>query len=365
MELLEKAARVAVTDCLGLVEGDRFLVISNPETEQETIAKALVSQAAALGVKADLVLQPVKSQADYTEASVLDAIAKAPVAMASISASKLGKDRKGIIEPFRDAKGKAYDHLFTYMIGKGASRAFWSPAATIDMFSRTVAIDYSLMRERAAILSQILDEAAALHVRAPSGTDLFIGVEGRKASRDDGDFRAAGSGGNLPAGEVFISPALRNAEGTIVFDGSIADIGGAIVIRNPITCPVSRGFVLACEGGKEAEALEQALRKGMEMASGLAASGSMSPGESLERASNARHLGEFGIGLNTEARITGKILEDEKVYGTCHIAIGYNYDGDAPAMIHLDGLIHRPTITALISGGVETVIMRDGILLEQ
>jgi leucyl aminopeptidase (aminopeptidase T) len=365
MELLDRAARVAISDCLGLVEGQSFLVISNPDTEQETIAKALVAQAEAQGVKAKLILQPVKSQAEYTETPVLEAIASAPEAMASISTSKLGKDRKGILEPYRDARGKAYDHLFTYMMGKGTSRAFWSPAATVDMFSRTVAIDYGLMRRRATILAQILDEAVALQVRAPSGTDLFIGVEGRNASRDDGDFRSAGSGGNLPAGEVFISPALRNAEGRIVFDGSIADIGGAIVIRNPINCPVSRGFVLACEGGREAEALEQALRKGMEMASGLAASGSMSPEESLERAANARHLGEFGIGLNTEARITGKILEDEKVYGTCHIAIGYNYDGDAPAMIHLDGLIHRPTITALLSGGVETVIMRDGILLEQ
>ncbi|MFA6366017.1 MAG: hypothetical protein WCX13_02370, partial [Candidatus Hydrogenedentales bacterium] len=82
----------------------------------------------------------------------------------------------------------------------------------------------------------------------------------------------------------------------------------------------------------------------------------------LRYATNARHIGELGIGLNVEASITGNMLEDEKVYGTCHFAIGSNYDEDAPAMIHLDGLVKRPTITALMPGGREIIVMRNGDL---
>jgi len=144
--------------------------------------------------------------------------------------------------------------------------------------------------------------------------------------------------------------------------GSSADIAGDIVIETPISCAVSGGFVLGCEGGTEAERLEGALRKGMDMASSLVGKGGMSPEEALRYATNARHLGELGIGLNTEARIGGNMLEDEKVYGTCHFAIGFNFDEDAPAMIHLDGLVARPTISALMPDGREITVMKNGDL---
>ena len=120
---------------------------------------------------------------------------------------------------------------------------------------------------------------------------------------------------------------------------------------------------MGCEGGAEAQRLERALRKGMDMASLLVSKSGMSPEEALRYATNARHIGEFGIGLNTEARIAGNMLEDEKVYGTCHFAIGYNYDEDAPAMIHLDGLVKKPTITALMPNGREIRVMENGNLV--
>jgi hypothetical protein len=125
---------------------------------------------------------------------------------------------------------------------------------------------------------------------------------------------------------------------------------------------VSGGFVMGCEGGTEAERLEKALRKGMDMAATLVPKG-MAPEEALRYATNARHIGELGIGLNAEARIGGNMLEDEKVYGTCHFAIGANYDEDAPALIHLDGLVTLPTIVAIRPNGKEIAIEKDGELL--
>ena len=360
---LSPAAETAIAECLAMKAGESLLIVSNPGTEQEVIAEALKAAAASKGVQATLLLQPVKSQSDFAEDFILEAIAAKPNALASLSAEKLGKDRYSITSPLQAPDGRKYDHIFNYLLhGTKEMRAFWSPGATIDMFSRTVAIDYDLMRARAKNLAAILDEAVGIQVSAPAGTDIFMGVEGRKTYIDDGDFGKPGTGGNLPAGEVFLSPALRTAEGTIVFDGSIADIAGDIVIENPITCSVAGGFVMSCEGGAEAARLEAALRKGMDMASSLVRQGGMSPEEALRYATNARHIGELGIGLNTEALITGRMLEDEKAHGTCHFAIGYNYDEDAPAMIHLDGLVKRPTITALMAGGLEITLMRDGVI---
>lgn len=363
MSTLLRAAETAIVECLSMKAGERLLIVSNPGTEQEVIAEALKAAAESSGVQATLLLQPVKSQGDFAEDFVLEAIAAKPDALVSLSTEKLGKDRYSIASPLQAPGGRNYDHIFNYLLrGTKEMRAFWSPGTTIDMFSRTVAIDYALMRRRAGRLAAILEEAVGIQVSAPAGTDIFIGVEGRKAFIDDGDFGKPGTGGNLPAGEVFVSPAVRTAEGTIVFDGSIADIEGDIIIDTPISCAVSGGFVLGCEGGTEATRLEGALRKGMDMASSLVGKGGMSPEEALRYATNARHIGELGIGLNTEARITGRMLEDEKAYGTCHFAIGYNYDEDAPAMIHLDGLVKRPTITALLAGGMEIVLMREGVI---
>jgi leucyl aminopeptidase (aminopeptidase T) len=82
-------------------------------------------------------------------------------------------------------------------------------------------------------------------------------------------------------------------------------------------------------------------------------------------ARNARNLGELGIGLNPSAGIVGNVINDEKAYGTCHIALGHNYDEDAPALIHLDGLIRNPTLRVLMPGGQEVTIMEQGVLAPQ
>jgi leucyl aminopeptidase (aminopeptidase T) len=77
---------------------------------------------------------------------------------------------------------------------------------------------------------------------------------------------------------------------------------------------------------------------------------------------NARNIGELGIGLNPQAKISGNMLEDEKAFKTCHFAIGHNYDEDAPSLIHLDGLVKLPTIAAIMPDGSERRIETDGNL---
>jgi len=73
--------------------------------------------------------------------------------------------------------------------------------------------------------------------------------------------------------------------------------------------------------------------------------GEMEKIKAEEYSRNARALGEFGIGLNPKAKIVGNVLEDEKVLGTVHFAIGSNYDQDVLALIHSDGIVKNPTIT--------------------
>ena len=61
---------------------------------------------------------------------------------------------------------------------------------------------------------------------------------------------------------------------------------------------------------------------------------------------DARNIAEFGIGTNDSAKLSGVLLEDEKVMGTVHLALGNNITmgGTFNVPIHLDGIIKKPTV---------------------
>jgi leucyl aminopeptidase (aminopeptidase T) len=248
------------------------------------------------------------------------------------------------------------------LLGTKKLRAFWSPGVTAEMFAKTVPINYKRLRDTCAKLKRYFDRAVEVRITSKLGTDITIGLRGRKAMVDDGNFTKPGKGGNLPCGELFISPELGESHGVIVFDGSISAHEGEIIISEPITMKVMDGFVTAIQGGDEAVKLRATLRKAEKMTRELGRRGKIPTREVTAYLKNIRNLGEFGIGLNDAAEIVGNMLEDEKVYGTCHIALGSNYDDDAKCLLHLDGLIKNPSIYVNNASGTVTEIMIDGKL---
>jgi aminopeptidase len=359
---LKKAAGVAAQDVLGVKAGDRALIITNPESNVYSISLAMYDAILGLGGKPVIMVQPYKTQLDYAEPSVIEAIRSNPDICISLSAEKLGKDEAGIKTNYK-LGDKEYGHIFDYLYRGKRMRAFWSPSVTAAMFAKTVPIDYAGLRNDCAKVKDVLDRAVSVHVASDRGTDITIGLANRWAETDDGDFRLPGQGGNLPAGETYISTQLGSSRGTIAFDGSISLEKGDLIIREPIIARVRDNFVTVLEGGEEASILEKTLQSGRDNALAAVKAGKLDPAAGNDYARNARNLGELGIGLNRKAEIVGNMLEDEKVYSTCHIAIGANYDDDAKAMIHLDGLIKLPTIVASMPDGTEEPIMRSGKLV--
>ncbi|MCL1815308.1 MAG: aminopeptidase [Treponema sp.] len=359
---LKTAVRIAAADVLKLLPGEQVLVITNPGGETEIIARSLYEAALDCGAFPVLILQPVKTQFDFAEEAIIAAFQARPQAVISISTEKLGKDRQGIANPYKYGKDK-YDHIFHLLLyGEKSCRSFWSPSTTLESFTRTVPIDYAELDLRCSIVSRILSAAESIHVTAPGGTDITAGLRGREARADDGNFSTPGKGGNLPAGESFISPENGTAYGTIVFDGSISLYKGDIIINDPIRCRVEGGFIKDISGGPEARALEETITMAERDALDHEKAGRLPQDQGTVYAKNARNLGELGIGLNPKARITGNMLEDEKAFHTCHFAVGHNYDDDAPSLIHLDGLVKDPTITAVMTDGTVVIIEQDGEL---
>ena len=355
-----RGSRAAAEEILALKKGERVLIISNPAKEVTEMSMALFDSALEKKASPSLIFQKTKGQFDFAEEEVIKAISASPEVVLSISEDKLGKDRFGMKHGY---KGKhRYDHIFTKLYEEKHIRGFWSPGITNDMFRRTVPIDYSQLRSDCKRVIKMMSSGVSARVTAPGGTDLVIGTRGRKPFADDGDFRKRGQAGNVPSGEAYISPELGKATGTIAFDESIVLHEGEIVIKKPIMAEIRKGFITSITGGLEARKLEEAVRLGERKAREGGKDGTIRPEKDASYSKNARSIGELGIGLNRKAKIVANMLEDEKVYGTCHFAVGSNYDNDAEALIHLDGIVKRPDIIIIDRWGREKLMMENGRL---
>jgi len=151
------------------------------------------------------------------------------------------------------------------------------------------------------------------------GHILEMSLEGRKGVPSTGIYRNPGEAGNLPSGEGYIAPIEDSANGSMIIDGSMVGIGK---LKSPLYIEVKDGQLVKLEG-EDADKIQIL----------------------FENRNNAT-IGELGIGTNPTARLTGVILEDEKIYGTVHIAFSTNtsFGGVNKANCHLDGVIINPTL---------------------
>lgn len=359
-----------IQDVLKVKKDETVLIIANPATVE--IAQGFFHAVNEVKGKPSLIFQNDKTSFDNAEPSVLAAIGTNPDVAISVSNIKLGKDPQATANPYKTENGEEYPHVFDYLLdGKKSMRAVWTPGITVDMMNRTACIDYVELKNRCKKLGKIFEGAEFVHVTAPGGTDLMVPVKGRKLLNDDGDFSTPGSGGNIPAGEVFISPLVpgteaggdtKGCEGVIVYDGSMTFYDGDSILNTPITCKLENGFVTEVTGGAEAERLLHTISDAEKRAIEYEKNGKLPLGKGEVYKRNARNIGELGIGLNPAATITGNMLEDEKAFRTCHFAIGENYDNDAPSLIHLDGVVRYPTITLKYADGSEKIILDNGEL---
>ncbi|MEW6196904.1 MAG: aminopeptidase [Bacteroidota bacterium] len=197
------------------------------------------------------------------------------------------------------------------------------PGITEEMMLSSVNVDFSRMKTTADMLIEKLTDAVQLHITTDAGTDILIGVAGRKFI---GDIEInPGKMGNIPCGEIYCAPLETEANGVIVFDASIGDIG---LLKQPLKVYVTDGRITKFESNDKE--LEKRIA------------------ELTSVDDEARVIGELGIGVNPGARITGNMLEDEKSLGTSHIAFGNNAGfvggGKNNSKIHRDYLFYRPTI---------------------
>lgn len=214
-----------------------------------------------------------------------------------------------------------------------------SPDINMEMIEHPMTADFVQIKKDAEKLKARFIGAETIRLTTDLGTDITFSIAGRDF--DDDITIHPGHMGNLPAGEIWLAPVEHSMNGTIVCDGSIGDIGK---VKEPLTISVKDGYVTGMISK------DTALVERVE--------------ELLSVDDDARLAGEFGIGLNPKARLTGCLLEDEKAAGTLHIAFGANEDmpgGQNHSSTHRDFLFTRPSIIVVNTG---EVIMKDGKIVE-
>lgn len=207
---------------------------------------------------------------------------------------------------------------------KKGVRAASMPQITTDMLNRAQTADYIRIKAVNKKLSERLRNAKRLRIKTKKGTDLIVFTQ--KLFIDSGLYHRKGSFGNLPAGEVGFAPVENQTKGRLVIDKSIAGIGK---LDNPIKLKIDKGYVKEIKGGKEAYKLLRLLED--------------------FKAKAVYNIAEFAFGTNYKARIKGIPLEDEKVFGTVHVALGDNTSypgGKTKAPVHMDCIISKPTVYA-------------------
>ncbi len=295
---LGPAVHTVIRRCLQVGAAETVTVIADPVTRR--IGEALREEAAAAGGDAVLLLMDARAE-DGTEppAPVAAALAACDVFVAPTSRSL----------SHTVARKRA---------SEAGARGATMPGVTEEMLARVMAVDFDLMAARSRAVADLLTRSSTARVTCPRGTALTIDLRGRAGIADDGRLTDAGAFGNLPCGEGFIAPA--GGEGTIV-PSSLAPLGLA---AETTVLTMEGGTIVGAEGGL-----------GPAYFARLDAHGA-----------KGRNLAELGVGTNDHARLTGNVLEDEKILGTVHVAFGASagIGGTVSVPIHLDVVVLDATL---------------------
>lgn len=195
----------------------------------------------------------------------------------------------------------------------------------VDAIVRTIGrVDYPTMLEMGEKLIALTGDANEFRVTTARGTDLHCCNQGAEVWQSGrlGDEPGAAV---MLGGQVVWLPQESLVEGAIVGDGMIwppDDIG---IVREPVTLQVEAGRITSIEGGMEARILQGWLN-------------------SLNDSTMPR-IAHMNYGFNPGVtRFTGRVAEDERVFGV--FDFGFGGWMDRPAASHFDVVITAPTIVA-------------------
>jgi leucyl aminopeptidase (aminopeptidase T) len=303
---MKNAARVILNKCMGLKSKETCLILTDNSDDKQEISELLFEEAS----------------------KISEVVEEQIIAVAQVNGEEPDKFIALKMLEF-DVILMLTEKSMTHTVArieasKNGARIASMPGITKEIMKRCIDVNYDEMQELTNNICDKLDVAKKVRITTELGTDLTFSVNGRKShGRKAGINIELGDCSNLPEAESYIAPVEGTANGVYFVDASQAGVGK---VDSAIKITVKDGFAIKIEGDNQAVEFDEML-KGI-------------------NDKNAYNIAELGIGTNKKAIVTGVILEDEKVYGTCHIALGNNFGfgGKVEVGVHVDGVINKPTI---------------------
>lgn len=327
---LKKATDKLVRDILKLQEGETFIITADTESNNEVV-NATAASAFSIGAKPMVIWIPSPLGVGKAADPMLP-IESLTAALCNADAwVEFNNQWLLYSTPFE--KAMEVNKKLRYMCLVGMDE---------DLMVRTIGrVDNERLARFLLKVTDMTKSAKKMRVTTPAGTDVSFEIEPKHYLQcDAGD--ASKPGMFMLAGQINVVPRHSTIQGKIVFDGALMPPVGRL--NNPVSLTVKDGKIINIEGGQEAKAFKEWL-------------------ESLED-DNMYRMAHIAYGFNPGAKLTGNIVEDERVWGSTEWGMGYVSPLDAPpdginAKSHSDGICLNSSIWL-----DDKQILKNGIVID-
>lgn len=322
-----KGAMDLVKDVMLVQPGENVVITYDSSTDRRVV-DAAANAAFAIGALPTVIYYPTaKGSFVQPPAPVAGAIAQADVWIEFNYATTMHSDayRQAV-----DVNGARYICLL---------------GMDVEMLVNTIAnVNYDLVIELGEYFKARIEQANEIIIQSKEGTNLKAYLGGRKV-RHSGQKATKRGYPVMLCGQTSWCPIEETIEGTLVFDAAIFPPAELGMIKNPVCLEFKEGRIVNVTGaGTEAQTFKNWL-------------------DSFHDP-NMYRLAHYSQGFNPGVtKPTGRIVEDERVFGCMEFGIGSQgvTVGGAywNAAAHTDGVVLHPTI--ILDG---QVFEKDGVYLD-
>ena len=299
---LHHAARVLLTEVRPVESGEQVLITADSQADQR-VARATAAAAHALGAVPTVVTYPTGTPVGPVPE---------PVAGAALRARHWINFSVGY-HLYSSAYEAAISNGCVYLELTGMD---------VDMMIRTIGkVDNALLEEVKTLLYRRSQAVGTLRLTNPAGCDVTMAIDpaGDPFWEDPPTDRGWPQ---MLGGQSGCMVVRESVNGTLVFDGAVWPPDSLGLLSRPIVMTIVDGYATECSGGAEATLYEQWLR-------------SFGNAEALM-------FDHFCYGFNPGVkRPSGRILEDERIFGCVQIGIGATELGSP---VHSDGVVLNPSV---------------------
>ena len=319
-EFWDEFADVTIKRLVEPDAGDPVLVLADTRSDLN-LAHALRAAGVRSGADTQLI---IKAHARPGEAAN-----PGPILAASFKAAKY---IISIIDDGIDASQAMLDAKAT-----GTSILYTEVTGVEDYVVRALLhVDIDKMIRIGERVCKLWEATDVCQVTSPQGTDVSFQLKPRRADLGTGKLDRPGRDDFYPGMQTNVAPVEETINGVIVIDASDSVQG---VVHSPYSFKMENGVITKVEGGAEADVMRAWLASCNDP--------------------TIYKLCHYSLGLNPQAGISGRMIEDERKFGAVDFGFGYqNPDFGGTVGLsdyHMDIMLAAPTVIldgkVMCSGG--------------